>query len=114
MYAVLKKTSLTSKINNTQTSITVDSTTQLPLLNPGQYLVVIVNDRFKTEIMHCTEIAGNVLTVVRGQKDGKSYGFDSGAYVQFSIDPSGYDIESGSGGGGLELFEVMTITSLRI
>lgn len=113
MYAVLNKTTLAANINITQTSIDVTSTDNLPSIGVGQYLVVLVNDRFKTEIMHCTDITGTTLTVVRGQKDDKVYNFTSGAYVQFSIDPDGFEIEAGSG-DGLELFEVMALTSLRI
>jgi hypothetical protein len=98
MYAVIKVTSLAADVNLTQTEIELASGTDLPTLDPGQYLVVLVNNRFKTEIMHCTDIDGTTLTVERGQKDGKIYTFSSGDYVQIGIDPNGYDINtSGSG-----------------
>lgn len=91
MYAVLKTTTLAADVNLTQTEIELTSTTHLPSIGMGQYLVVLVNDRFKTEIMHCTDIDGSTLTVTRGQKDGKIYTFPSGCYVQISIDPEGFE-----------------------
>jgi len=91
MYAVLKVTTLAANVSLTQSTITLASGTHLPTLDTGEYLIVLVNDRFKTEIMHCTAIAGAVLTVVRGQKDDKIYNFTSGDYVQISIDPEGFE-----------------------
>lgn len=91
MYAVIKVTTLAADIDLTQTEIELASGTHLPTLDPGQYLIVLVNDRFKTEIMHCTDIDGTTLTVTRGQKDGKIYTFHTGDYVQISIDPEGFE-----------------------
>lgn len=109
LYAKLLKARLTADISRTDTIITIDDTSKLPVLASGQYFNLILEQSARTEQLTCTAVSGNDLTVVRGTY---SYPFFTDALCTISIDPYGYEL-TGSG-SGLELYQVLTISSLRV
>lgn len=54
-----------------QTSITVADATQFPIPGPDEIVVLVcyTPSEAKYEVMYCTAVAGNVLTVERGKED---------------------------------------------
>jgi len=76
---VSKVMSLQVGINNSATSVTVDDASGLPSSYP--FNIAIDYGAAAVEIVSCTNVASNVLTVVRGQEDTAAASHDVGAVV---------------------------------
>jgi len=73
-------TTLSSAVNNSVTTIPVVSGAVFPTLAAGDhtYVTLATSDNSKVEVMKCTAINSNNLTVVRGQDGTSAQAFDSG------------------------------------
>jgi hypothetical protein len=81
-------TTLASAINTTVTSITVTDASSFPTLGAGDYTYVTLDaDTIPAsrEVVKVTAIAGNVLTVVRGQDGTSATAFDAGVAVELRL-----------------------------
>ena len=112
LYADILKARLVEDITDSQTTITIDDASKLPTLGVGQYLVVEVKSGNLLEKMQCTNIAGDVLTVVRAVH--YPYAFKAGSLCTIGIDPYGYELEGGGGGSGISFATALSISSLRM
>ena len=97
-------------LDRTTTSIVVDDTSKLPVLGLGQYFVIkLVQDN--TEVLKCTTVVGNTLTVIRGFYTS-AFTFRKGALCVISIDPYGYELETSGGSSGLAQPQVLARVSI--
>lgn len=73
-------TTLSSAVNNSVTTIPVVSGAVFPTLAAGDhtYVTLATSDNSKIEVMKCTAINSNNLTVIRGQDGTSAQAFDSG------------------------------------
>lgn len=108
LYANLLKARLTVGISAIATSVTVNDASTLPALGGGQYFIVEMQQDDKRELMTCTAVAGNVLTVTRATY--YPFAFRAGALCTVSIDPDGYELVTGS--SGLTQAQVLARTSI--
>lgn len=81
------RTTLFDGITLTSTSLNVTSTLNFPTLVDGDYTYLTLSNATEAvkEIVKCTAINGNVLTVIRGEESTTAQSFDSGAHVQLRI-----------------------------
>lgn len=78
-------TTLASAISSSQTTITVTAGTggQFPAPSAGQIGIITVEDSSgDIEIMYCTGVTGDVLTVTRAQEGTAGFAFASGSRVE--------------------------------
>lgn len=107
LYAELLNARLVGNITALQTSITIDDSSTLPTLGSGQYFIVEMKQDNKREVMTCTAVVGNVLTVTRATYYPQT--FRNNALCTISIDPYGYEVETGAG-----LTQAQTLSRLSI
>lgn len=72
------KTTLSSSINTTDTSISVTDGSVFPSLSSGEFFLVTFDSGTNNEIAKCTARSGNTLTVVRAQEGTTARSFSSG------------------------------------
>jgi len=70
---------LSSNINSSQTSLTVDDASIFP---DAPFLVTVNNNRHNMEIMRVTNVGGNTLTVQRAQEGTTAQSHDAGSNVE--------------------------------
>ena len=88
VFANFLKTTLSSGISSTATTLTVSSTANLPVLQAGQVLPVVLNDAATQsiyEICYATAISSNTLTVTRGQEGTTANTWNTGDYVYTAV-----------------------------
>ena len=88
VFANFLKTTLSSGISSTATTLTVSSTANLPVLQVGQVLPVVLNDAATQsiyEICYATAISSNTLTVLRGQEGTTANTWNTGDYVYTAV-----------------------------
>lgn len=91
LYATLLKARLDADISGVSTSVTIDDASSLPALGGGQYFIVEMTQGARRELMQCTAVVGNVLTVTRATY--YPLAFTVGALCTISIDPSGFELD---------------------
>ena len=81
------RSTLSNGITPSSTLLTVISTVNFPSLVGGDYTYLTLADATEAvkEIVKCTAINGNELTVIRGEESTTAQSFDSGAHVQLRI-----------------------------
>jgi hypothetical protein len=72
------KTTLASDILSTDTSISVTDGSVFPSLGAGDYFLVTFDDGTNNEIVKCTAVSTNTLTVTRAQESTTARAFSSG------------------------------------
>jgi len=105
------RTALASDITAIATSLPVLSSAGFPTLADGEYTYLTITNALDTvkEIVKCTAISGNTLTVIRGAESTTALAFSSGEHVQLRI-TSGLleaaiaDAAGALGGGGDRVF----------
>lgn len=95
-------TTISSSIDNTQTSVAVTDSSVFPSFNSanGEYFLAIITDSITNyEIVKVIAISGNTLTVIRGFESTTAKSFLSGARIINKL-TAGFlnGIESGGGG----------------
>ena len=70
---------LSSNINSSQTSLTVDDASIFP---DAPFLVTVNNNRHNMEIMRVTNVGGNTLTVQRAQEGTTAQSHEAGSIVE--------------------------------
>ena len=78
------KTTLSTSITSSQTTVTVADGSKFPIPSAGQQFKVTFNSVTNTtlyEICNCTARSGNTLTVIRGQEGTSGHAFDAGDNV---------------------------------
>ncbi|OYV52110.1 MAG: hypothetical protein B7X10_00260 [Burkholderiales bacterium 21-58-4] len=82
-------TTLAAAITNTQTTITLASSSGLPSSIPaGVYLPITLNDvatRSVFEVLYATAVSGATLTVIRGQEGTTPQAWNTGDYAYSTI-----------------------------
>ena len=68
-------TTLPSGITDAATSITVTSATTFPAIASPDYAYLTLVSAVATEVVKCTDITGNVLTVIRAQEGTSAAAF---------------------------------------
>ena len=81
------KTILTTGINATATSLSVDSAATFPSLSGAEYTYITLSNVLDTqkEIVKCTAINGSTFTVTRGAESTTAQSFNAGDHVQIRI-----------------------------
>lgn len=75
-----------SAILSGDTTIVVDSAASFPTPSAGQQLAVTIEDTSgNIEVVYCTGITSNTLTVVRAQEGTSAQGFASGSRVEMRV-----------------------------
>ncbi|SVE18475.1 uncharacterized protein METZ01_LOCUS471329, partial [marine metagenome] len=69
------KTTLSSNISNSATSIAVTDGSVFPSLNAGEYFLCTFDDGSNNEIVKCTARSSNTLTVIRAQESTTARAF---------------------------------------
>lgn len=72
IFGNMSETSITNDVLSTDTSITVNVGSEFPSPISGQLLALTITNSLNSsisEIVYCTQISGNTLTVVRGQEN---------------------------------------------
>lgn len=88
VFANFLKTTLSSGISSTATTLTVSSTANLPTLQTGQVLPVVLNDAATQsfyEICYATAISSNTLTIIRGQEGTTARSWNTGDYIYTAV-----------------------------
>jgi hypothetical protein len=88
LFADNVSTTLASSIDNSQTTITVYTGTgaDFPAPSSGQQLAITLEDvSGNIEVMYCTGVTGDTLTVIRGQEGTTAAAFASGSYVEMRV-----------------------------
>jgi hypothetical protein len=78
-------TTLPAPITDAATSITVTSTTTFPTVTGGDYAYVTLASSTATEVVKCTDITGNVLTVIRAQEGTTASAFTTDDRVEVRV-----------------------------
>tara|TARA_R100001443_G_scaffold115697_1_gene134062 strand:+ start:244 stop:816 length:573 start_codon:yes stop_codon:yes gene_type:complete len=91
-------TTLSSAVNNSVTTIPVVSGAVFPTLAAGDhtYITLATSDNSKVEVMKCTAINSNDLTVVRGQDGTSAQAFDSGDKAEGRLTVAGLNDAGGA------------------
>jgi len=81
------KTTLTTGINATATSLSVASAATFPSLSGAEYTYITLSNVLDTqkEIVKCTAINGSTFTVTRGAESTTAQSFNAGDHVQIRI-----------------------------
>ena len=74
-YSNNASTSLPGGINDSVTSITVADASSFPTLGVGDYCYLTFVSATELEVVKCTAIVGNVLTVIRAQESTDAEAF---------------------------------------
>jgi hypothetical protein len=88
LFADNVSTLLASSMNSTQTTLTVSTGTgvDFPAVSAGQQLAVTIEDvSGNIEVVYCTGITGDVLTIVRAQEGTTAQNFASGSRVEMRV-----------------------------
>jgi len=78
-------TTLPAPITDSATSITVTSTATFPTVTGGDYAYVTLASSTATEVVRCTDITGNVLTVTRAQEGTAASAFTTDDRVEVRV-----------------------------
>lgn len=89
-------TLLNGAINNSTTSITVDSTTKLPVLGSNTINLTLDDGAGTVEIVTVTSYAGNVLTVLRGQEGTTAVAWADNSQIECRFTASSVDTKQGT------------------
>lgn len=87
--SIAARTTLSSGINSTATSITVAATTGFPATTP--YTLVLSQDTASEEIVTVTNVSGTTLTVTRGVDGSTPTSHGSGATVNHGVSARDFD-----------------------
>lgn len=106
-------TTLDGGIDSSQTTFDVASVVDLPSVGGGDTCILTIDDGANREIVSCTGVSTNTLTVVRGQEGTSGTAFATGTTIELRataasyIDPAGDIILSGTvDAGGATSFEI--------
>jgi len=84
-YSNNASTSLPSGINDSVTSITVTSASSFPAISSPDYAYLTIVSATALEVVKCTDITGNVLTVVRAQESTDAAAFVTDDRVELRV-----------------------------
>ena len=84
-YSNNASTSLPSGINDSVTSITVADASSFPTLGVGDYCYLTFVSATELEVVKCTAIVGNVLTVIRAQESTDAEAFVTDDRVELRV-----------------------------
>ena len=79
------KTTLSAGITSSATSITVTDGSVFPSLSGGDVFFLTLDDLTNNEIVKCTAISGNTLTVVRAQEGTTARAFSANNQAELRI-----------------------------
>ena len=82
LYSNNFSTTLDGSITDSATSIDVTSATGLPSVGSGDTCLLTIDDGTNIEIVECTAVSSNTLTVVRGQESTSGTAFDDGVTIE--------------------------------
>ena len=85
LYTNNAKTTLSSGINNSVTSISVASSSTFPSITGSNYFYATFDDLTNVEVVKVTAISGTTWTVVRAQDDTSARAWDSGDAVELRL-----------------------------
>lgn len=95
LYSNNFSTTLDGGIDGSQTSIDVTSATGLPAVGSGDTCQLTIDDGSNIEVVTCTAVSSNTLTVTRAQEGTSGTAFASGSNIELRatalsfIDPAG-------------------------
>jgi len=78
-------TTLPGPITDSATSVTVTSTGKFPTITGGDYAYLTFASGVATEVVKCTDITGNVLTVIRAQEGTVASAFTTDDRVELRV-----------------------------
>ena len=89
-------TTLASAINSSVTSLTVVDASEFPTLSAGNELRITLSDVTNTqwEIVKCTAVVGNTLTIVRAQEDTNAAAWALGVNVSLRVTAGGMEAKA--------------------
>lgn len=85
LYTNNAATTLSVAISDADTTITVLDASEFPVISSPNYAYLTITDVTNIEIVKCTNITGNVLTVIRAQENTTAIAWDIGTDIDLRV-----------------------------